>query len=149
MLAITSSFGNIALVLMIVFAAIQVIRFRKLKRDHLSDIDKALWQLKLWTVFMGVIVFAAVLYLPRTGLYSDIALSAESREGALQDLVRYQQRMGNDLHQLREIFYIVFTLMAFYLFGAGTFLSLVWRERQTVTYANDPHTRKPLGLETD
>ncbi len=149
MQAITSSFGNIALVLIIVFAVVQVVCFLKLKRDDLSDIDKALWQLKLCTIFMGVLIFAAVLYLPRTAFYSDVDLSTETREATLQNLARYQQRLGNDLNQLREILYIVFSVLAFYFFGVGSFLSLVWRERRKVTYANDPHIRKPLGLESD
>lgn len=150
MLGITTRFINIAIVFIIAFVLVKLFYYFKFKRDvNLSDVDKALWQLRLSTVFLAVLIFVAMVYLLSTGFYGDIDLSPSARETAFKDLVWNQQRMGNELDELKEVLFIVFMWLMLYLFGAGDFVGRLWRERQRLASANNPAIKKPLGLETD
>jgi len=115
---------------------------------NLTDVDKGLWQLKLFSIFLGVLIFVATLYLPSTSFYRDIDLSPAARETALQNLVQNQQRIGNQVDQLREVLYIVFMIAMLYLFSVSTFMGRVWKDKQKRAAAKDPSVKKPLGLET-
>lgn len=144
--SITSSFMNMALVWVVVFFLVQVFYYFKFRGNvNLSDFDKAFWQLRLFTGFLGALIVIAMLYLPTTGFYSDIDISASVRETAFQDLVRNQQRMGNQLDQLREVLYFVFMMLMVYLFGAATLMGRIWRERQRLASVDKPAIKKPLG----
>jgi hypothetical protein len=148
MYLVTSKFINIALALTIVFAVVQVCFYFTFKRKaNVTDIDKNLWQLRLFSGFLAALIFLAILYLPSTGFYREIDLSPAARETAFQDLVYNQQRIGDQLDQLREVLNVVFMMSMFYLFGIGTFIGRVWRDRQKRASANDPAIKKPLGLE--
>jgi hypothetical protein len=129
--SITSSFTNMALVWAVIFILVLAFYYFKFRGDaNLSDFDKAFWQFRLFTCFLGALIAIAMLYLSTTGFYSDIDISASARETAVQDLVRNQQRMGNQLDQLREVLYIVFMVLMVYLLSAGTLMGPLWRERQ-------------------
>jgi hypothetical protein len=147
--AITGRFINVALALVIIFAVPQVFYYFKFKRNvNLTDVDKGLWQLKLFSIFLGVLIFVAMLYLPSTGFYRDIDISPAARETAFQNLVQNQQRIGNQVDQLREVLYIVFMIAMLYLFSVGTFMGRVWKDKQKRATDKDPSVKKPLGLET-
>jgi hypothetical protein len=147
--AITSRFIYVALALVIIFALAQVFYYFKFKRKpNLTDVDKSLWQIRLDSVFLGALLFVAMLYLPTTGFYRDIDISPAGREAAFQNLVHNQQRIGNQLDELREVLYIVFMMSMMYLFGVGTLIRRVWNDRHKHASENDPSVKKPLGLET-
>jgi FlaA1/EpsC-like NDP-sugar epimerase len=147
---ITSSFMNMVLVGTVVFVLVQVFYYFRFRGDvNLSDFDKSFWQLRLFTFFFGALIVIAALYLPATGFYREIDISATARETAFQDLVHNQLRMGTELHQLREILYVVFIVLMVHLFGAATLMGRLWRERQRLASADKPEIKKPLGLETN
>jgi hypothetical protein len=149
MQTITSSFINVALGLTVIFALVLVFYYFKLRRDlSLTDVDKNLWHFKLSTLFLVALFFVAALYLPPTGFYSDIEVSA-LRETVLQELIQNQKRTGNQLHDLREILYILFIMLAVYFSSAATLIGGIQRERRRLASINNPATEKPLGLDTD
>lgn len=148
MYLVTSNFSNVALALMTVFAVVQVCFYFSFKRKaNVTDVDKNLWQLRLFSGFLAALIFLAMLYLPSTGFYRDIDLSPAARETAFQNLVYNQQRIGTQLDQLREVLNVVFMMSTIYLIGIGAFIGRVWRDRQKRASANDPAIKKPLGLE--
>lgn len=148
MYLVTSNFSNVALALMIVFAVVQVCYHFTFKRKaNVTDVDKNLWQLRLFSGFLAALIFLAILYLPSTGFYREIDLSPAARETAFQNLVYNQQHIGTQLDQLREVLNVVLMMSMIYLFGIGTFIGRVWRDRQKRASANDPAIKKPLGLE--
>ena len=148
--SITSSFMNMALVWAVIFILVLAFYYFKFRGDvNLSDLDKAFWQFRLFTFFLGALSAIALLYLPTLGFYSDIDISASVRETAFQDLVRNQQRMGNQIDQLREILYIVFMVLMVYLLSAATLMGPLWRKRQRLAFVDKPEIKKPLDLQTD
>lgn len=145
MSAITSSFTNIVFVSIVIFALAQLFYYFKFKRQvELSDIDKALWQLRLFTIFLAALVFIGMLYLPSTGFYRDIDLSSSARETAFQDVMHNQQCIENQLDQVREVLYLVFLVLTFYLFAISSFAGRIWRERQRLVSGKSPALKKPL-----
>jgi len=145
-----SSFLNIRLALVIVFALVQVVYYFKMRRKpNVTEIDKNLWQLRLFSGFFAALIFLAILYLPSTGFYHDIDPSPAAREIAFQDLVHNQARIGNQLDQLGQVLYIVFMMSAMYLVVVGSFIGRVWHDRQKRAAADDPAVKKPLGLNSD
>jgi hypothetical protein len=129
--SITSSFMNMALLWGLIFILVLAFYYFKFRGDvNLSDFDKAFWQFRLFTFFLCALMAIAMLHLSTIGFNSDIDVSGLARETALQDLVRNQQRMGNQLEQLREVLYIVFMVLMVYLLCAATFMGPLWRERQ-------------------
>src|SRR5215207_8409077 len=107
MYLVTSNFINIALALTIVFAVVQVCFYFTFKRKaNVTDIDKNLWQLRLFSGFLAALIFLAILYLPSTGFYREIDLSPAARETAFQDLVYNQQRIGDQLDQLSYFLFL-------------------------------------------
>lgn len=148
--SITASFINMALVWAGVFILVLAFYYFKFRGDvNLSDFDKAFRQFRLFTFFFGALIAIAMLYLPTTGFYSDIDMSASGRETAFQGLVRNQERMGNQLDQLREVLYIVFMMLMLYLVSAATLMGRLWRERERLAFVDKPEIKKPLGLETN
>ena len=145
---LTSRFINVALALTIVFVLAQVFYYFRFRRKaNVTDIDKNLWQLRLFSAFLAALVFFAMIYLPSTGYYRDIDLSPAARETAFQNLVANQQRVGEQLDQLREVLYVVLMMSMIYLFAIGTFIGRIWQDRRKRVSANDPAVKKPLGLE--
>jgi hypothetical protein len=139
-----------ALVWGLIFILVLAFYYFKFRGDvNLSDFDKAFWQFRFFTFFLCALMAIALLYLPTHGFYSDIDISASARETAFQDLVRNQQRMGNQLDQLIEVLYIVFMMLMVYLLSAASFMVPLWRERQRLAFVNKPQIKNPLGLETD
>ena len=129
--SITSSFTNMALVWGLIFMIVLAFYYFKFRGDvNLSDFDKAFWQFRLFTFFLCALMAIAMLHLSTTGFNGDIDISGSARETALQDLVRNQQQMGNQLDQLREVLCIVFMVMMVYLVCAATLMGPLWRERQ-------------------
>ena len=104
MYSITSSFMNMALVWAVIFILVLAFYYFKFRGDvNLSDFDRAFWQFRLFTFFLGALIAIAMLYLPTTGFYSDIDMSASGRETAFQGLVRNQERMGNQRPVERDL----------------------------------------------
>ena len=149
MQSITASFINMATVWGVICILVLAFYYFKFRGDeNLSDFDKAFRQFRLFTFFFCALVGIAMLYLPLTGFYSDIDMSVSARETAFQVLVRNQERMGNQLGQLREVLFIVFTVLMMYLLGAATLMGPLWRKRQRLAFVK-PEIKKQLGLETD
>jgi amino acid transporter len=147
--AITSRFANVALALLIVFALTQVFYYFKFKHNvNLTDVDKSLPRLRVFSVLLGTLIFMAMLYLPSTGSYREVDLSPAARETAFQDLVHNQERIGNQLDQFREVLSIVLMISVMYLLGVSIFIGHAWKERQKRVSDKDPSVKKPLGLET-
>lgn len=150
MQSITASFINMVLVWSVIFMLVLAFNYFKFRGDvNLSDFDKSFRQFRIFTWFFGALMAIAMLYLPITDFYSDIDLSPSARETAFQLLVRNQERMGNQLYELREVLYIVLMMLMLYLISAATFMGTFWRERQRLAFVDKPETKKPLGLETD
>ena len=150
MQSITSSFINMALVWAAIFILVLGFYYFKFRgAANLSDFDKAFRQFRLFTFFFGGLIAIALLYLPITGFYTAIDLSASARETVFQDLVRNQERMGNQLGQMREIVFVVFMVLMMYLLGVAGLLGGFWRERQRLAFVDNPKFKKPLSLETD
>jgi|GEM_PF-5240590 hypothetical protein len=145
---LTSRFINVALALTIVFALAQAFYYFRFRRKlSVTDVDKNLWQLRLFSLFLVALLFFAMLYLPSTGFYRDIDPSPDARETAFQNLLANQRRIGAELDQMREVLYVVFMMSMMYLVAIGTFIGRIWRDRQKRGSANDPAVKKPLGLE--
>jgi hypothetical protein len=139
-----------ALVWGLTFILVLAFYYFKFRGDvNLSDFDKAFWQFRLFTFFLCALIAIAMLYLPSVGFYSDIDIAASARETAFQDLVRNQQRMGNQLDQLIEVLYIVFMMLMVYLLSAASLMGPLWRKRQRLAFVDKPEIKKPLGLQSN
>jgi hypothetical protein len=150
MQSISSSFINMVLVWTVILILVLGFYYFKFRgAANLSDFDRAFRQFPLFTFFFGALVAIAMLYLPTPGFYTTIDISASARETAFQDLVRNQERMGNQLAQLREVLFIVFMVLMMYLLGVAGLMGGLWRQRQRLAFVHSPEIGKPLGLETD
>jgi hypothetical protein len=145
---LTSRFINVTIALTIVFALVQVFYYFRFKRKgSFTDLDRNIWKLRLLTGFFAALLFCALAYVPSTGFYRDIDLSPTARETAFQSLVTNQQRIGEQLDQMREVLYVVLMMSMMYLVAIGTFISRIWHDRQKRVSAEEPAVKKPLGLE--
>ena len=131
MQSITSNFINMFLVWAVIFIFVLGFYYFKFRgAANLSDFDRAFRQFRLFTFFFGAWIAIAMLYLPTTGFYTAIDISASARETAFQDLARNQERMGNQLAQLREVLFTVFMVLMMYLLGVTGLMGGLWRQRQ-------------------
>jgi len=129
--------------LVIIFVLIETVFHFKLKRDKVPDFDRSLSRLKHVTVFFAALLGVAGIFLPHS-YYRDINPEAEN---ALRDLVLNQQRMAADLHQLREVLFVIITVSMLYAIGAATLIGTIYQERRRKEMLADPRLKKPLGLE--
>src|SRR5690349_4511402 len=144
---ISSRFIAAAVALMVVCALAQLFYYFRFKRNlNVTEIDKQLWQLRLFSAFLGLLLLMAMFYLPTTGIYRDVDLSPAASEAPLQTIVHNQQRVASELDQMRDVLNVVFMVSGLYLFGIGTFIARVWSDKQKRAAANDPKVQKPLGL---
>jgi hypothetical protein len=150
MKAITSSFVNVVCVLVAVSLAGGLLAYFIFKRrPGFSDIDEAFWKLRFLTIVFGALIYIGIVYLPSTGFYREVDLSPGARETAFQNLAHNQQRIGEQLDQMKGVLTLIFLFLIFYITATSSFVGRLKKERDRLVSAESPELKKPLGLDTD
>src|SRR5262249_17061274 len=103
MYQILPRFVTAAVALLVILGLVQLLYYFRFKhKASVTDVDKQLWQLRLFSGFLGVLLLMATVYLPARFPYSDIKLPAES-EAVLQTLIQNQRRIARDFDALLDV----------------------------------------------
>jgi hypothetical protein len=141
MLSSISNYQIAIFVVLVSFALGRLFYYFKFKRiNELTEFDKALWHLKFTCLFFAVLVLVSVFFLP-VNYYEIVDTKTSSPNVIVQQLVRNQERMAQDMRHSRDILYCFGFLAAFLLLEFFSFLGKAQSARR-----KPKGVSKPLGL---